>query len=173
MFSGFQQIKIHSITRQHSVVIAWKFGKAGALQCSLKLFSRLTCHGPLICGRSNLDFFLKFSGFTGIFVIITGIVSENTKLWEKNSMIKKKIKEFYNFFLKFFCCSTLGIFEVLEEFWRGPKGVKYGFLNKSFRKDEPLISWTLLQHICPHFWAWLLFIQRFIFPKWLVTKSIL
>ena len=26
--------------------------------------------------------------------------------------------------------------------------------NKSFRKDEPLTSWT--QHICPHFWAWLL-----------------
>ena len=27
---------------------------------------------------------------------------------------------------------------------------KYGFCNKSFWKDEPLISWTLLQHICPH-----------------------
>ena len=34
--------------------------------------------------------------------------------------------------------------------------LKYGFCNKSFRKDEPLTSWTLLQHICPHFWAWLL-----------------
>ena len=39
---------------------------------------------------------------------------------------------------------------------------KYGFCNKSFRKDEPLTSWTLLQHICLHFWAWSL-----------VTKSIL
>ena len=34
--------------------------------------------------------------------------------------------------------------------------LKYGFCNKSFRKDEPLTSSTLLQHICPHFWAWLL-----------------
>ena len=34
--------------------------------------------------------------------------------------------------------------------------LKYGFCNKSFRKDETLTSWTLLQHICPHFWAWLL-----------------
>ena len=30
------------------------------------------------------------------------------------------------------------------------------FVTKSFRKDETLSSWTLLQHICPHFWAWLL-----------------
>ena len=33
---------------------------------------------------------------------------------------------------------------------------KYGFCIKSFRKDEPLTSWSLLQYICPHFWAWLL-----------------
>ena len=30
------------------------------------------------------------------------------------------------------------------------------FVTKSFRKDETLTSWTLIQHICPHFWAWLL-----------------
>ena len=30
------------------------------------------------------------------------------------------------------------------------------FVTKSFLKDETLTSWTLLQHICPHFWAWLL-----------------
>ena len=30
------------------------------------------------------------------------------------------------------------------------------FVTKPFRKDETLTSWTLLQHICPHFWAWLL-----------------
>ena len=30
------------------------------------------------------------------------------------------------------------------------------FVTKSFRKDETLTSWTLLQHIFPHFWAWLL-----------------
>ena len=30
------------------------------------------------------------------------------------------------------------------------------FVTKSFRKDETLTSWTLLQHICPQFWAWLL-----------------
>ena len=34
--------------------------------------------------------------------------------------------------------------------------LKYGFCNKSFRKDEPLTSLTLLQNICPHFWAGLL-----------------
>ena len=30
------------------------------------------------------------------------------------------------------------------------------FVTKSFRKDETLTSWPLLQHICPHFWTWLL-----------------
>ena len=30
------------------------------------------------------------------------------------------------------------------------------FVTKSFLKDETLTSWSLLQHICPHFWAWLL-----------------
>ena len=34
--------------------------------------------------------------------------------------------------------------------------LNYGFCKKSFREDETLTSWTLLQHICPHFWAWLL-----------------
>ena len=34
--------------------------------------------------------------------------------------------------------------------------LKYGFCNKSFRKDEPLNSWTFFQHICPHFWEGLL-----------------
>ena len=34
--------------------------------------------------------------------------------------------------------------------------LKYGFCNKSFRKNETLTSWTLLQHIFPHFWGWLL-----------------
>ena len=34
--------------------------------------------------------------------------------------------------------------------------LKFGFCNKLFRKDETLTSWTLLQHICSHFWAWLL-----------------
>ena len=34
--------------------------------------------------------------------------------------------------------------------------LKYGFCNKSFRKGETLTSWTLLQHICSHFWAWML-----------------
>ena len=42
--------------------------------------------------------------------------------------------------------------------------LKYGFCNKSFRKDEPLISWILFQHICPHFWAWLLLYSA-IMPK--------
>ena len=30
------------------------------------------------------------------------------------------------------------------------------FVTKSFRKDETLTSWTLLKHICPLFWVWLL-----------------
>ena len=40
-----------------------------------------------------------------------------------------------------------------------PFGLKYGFCNKSFRKDETLTSWTLWKHICPHFRAWLLSVQ--------------
>ena len=40
---------------------------------------------------------------------------------------------------------------------RRPKGpLEYGFCNKSFWKDKPLTSWTLFQHICPHFWVGLL-----------------
>ena len=38
------------------------------------------------------------------------------------------------------------------------------FVTKSFRKDETLTSWTLSQHICPHFWAWLL-LSSAITPK--------
>ena len=34
--------------------------------------------------------------------------------------------------------------------------LKFGFCKKSLRKNETLTSWTLLQHICPHFWSWLL-----------------
>ena len=34
--------------------------------------------------------------------------------------------------------------------------LKYGFCNKSFRKDEPLTSLTLFQHICSNFWVGLL-----------------
>ena len=38
------------------------------------------------------------------------------------------------------------------------------FVTSHFGKDEPLTSWTLLQHICPHFWAWLLLYSA-IMPK--------
>ena len=50
--------------------------------------------------------------------------------------------------------------------WRSPTRVllKYGFCNKSFRKDETLTSWTLLKHNSPHFWAWLLLYSA-IMPK--------
>ena len=34
--------------------------------------------------------------------------------------------------------------------------LKYQFWKKSLRKNATLSSWTLFQHICPHFWAWLL-----------------
>ena len=47
-------------------------------------------------------------------------------------------------------------FERPSEFSRRDKMLKYGFCNKSFWKNETLASWTLLQQICPHFWAWLL-----------------
>ena len=30
------------------------------------------------------------------------------------------------------------------------------FVKKSFQKNETQTSWTLSQHICSHFWAWLL-----------------
>ena len=32
----------------------------------------------------------------------------------------------------------------------------YQFWKKSLRKNATLSSWTLFQHICPHFWVWLL-----------------
>ena len=44
----------------------------------------------------------------------------------------------------------------IHKFEKNDNSLKYGLCNKSFRKDEPLTSWSLLQHICPHFWAWLL-----------------
>ena len=34
--------------------------------------------------------------------------------------------------------------------------LKYQFWKKSLPKNATLSSWTLFQHICPHFWAWLL-----------------
>ena len=34
--------------------------------------------------------------------------------------------------------------------------LKYQFWKKSLRKKATLSSWTLYQHICPLFWAWLL-----------------
>ena len=71
----------------------------------------------------------------------------------------------------------------LKHFYKKLRELKYGFCNKSFWKEEPLTSWTLLQHICLHFWTWLL-LYSVIKPKsenkyvvkvfnWLVTKSIL
>ena len=70
--------------------------------------------------------------------------------------------------------------------------LKYGFCNKSSRKDEPLTSWTListdLSSLLDGFagcnskptqkwwqtcWKKCSTGQRFIFPKWLATKSIL
>ena len=34
--------------------------------------------------------------------------------------------------------------------------LKYQFWKKSLWKNATLSSWTLFQHICPHFWSWLL-----------------
>ena len=36
------------------------------------------------------------------------------------------------------------------------QSLKYQFWKKSLRKNTTLSSWTLFQHICSHFWAWLL-----------------
>ena len=62
--------------------------------------------------------------------------------------------------------------------------LKYQFWKKSLRKNVTLVGWTLSQHICLYFWAWLLLYsaitpkcedkyvqkcstcQSFIFPKW-------
>ena len=52
-------------------------------------------------------------------------------------------------FLKALCDTQINI---IVQSWE----LKYEFCNKSFRKDEPLTSWTLFQHICPHFWVGLL-----------------
>ena len=74
-----------------------------------------------------------FSGCTGIFGIIICIITENTNLWDKNSIMIKKIPIFKGiFFLSNFFCGIFpenvvlfgifGFFEVLEEFWRGLRG---------------------------------------------------
>ena len=41
-------------------------------------------------------------------------------------------------------------------FWLETIKLKYQFWKKSLRKNETLAGWTLSQHICLHFWAWLL-----------------
>ena len=47
------------------------------------------------------------------------------------------------------------VFSLLYKvFWAW--GLKYQFWKKSLRKNETLAGWTLSQHICLHFWAWLL-----------------
>ena len=38
--------------------------------------------------------------------------------------------------------------------------LKYEFYKKSLRKDEPLTSWTLFEHICHYFWVGLLVLVR-------------
>ena len=49
--------------------------------------------------------------------------------------------------------------------------LKYQFWKKSLRKNATLSSWTLFQHICPHFWVWLLLwlthtlLQRTLYSK--------
>ena len=45
--------------------------------------------------------------------------------------------------------------------------LKYQFWKKSLRKNATLSSWTIFQHICPHFWAWLLLYST-ITPKYVV-----
>ena len=84
----------------------------------------ITLHGPLICGRSVLDFFFEIFRIYWYFRFYYWYCFRKYQtLGKEFNDKKKKIKEFYNFFLKFFCCSTLGIFEVLEEFWLRPRGV--------------------------------------------------
>ena len=44
--------------------------------------------------------------------------------------------------------------------------LKYQFWKKSLRENATLSSLTLFQHICPHFWAWLLLYSA------ITTKSV-
>ena len=98
------------------------------------------------------------------FIIIHSICSE---LWfDGNSKIDKRSTQnlktdclftIQNYRQFFFLSQLMFWFQLNWEFMYLSADLKYGFCNKSFRKDEPLTSWTLLQHInCPHFWAWLL-----------------
>jgi hypothetical protein len=71
--------------------------------------------GPWGISRNGMIFHsTHFSGFTGIFGIIICIITENTNLWDKNSIMIKKFQCLGGFFfsLKFFlwnfsrkCCA--------------------------------------------------------------------
>ena len=95
------------------------------------------------------------------FIIIHSICSElwfdgNSKI-DKRSTQKLKTDCLFTIQTVFFLSQLMFWFQLNWEFMYLSADLKYGFCNKSFRKDEPLTSWTLLQHInCPHFWAWLL-----------------
>jgi hypothetical protein len=65
--------------------------------------------GPWGISRNGMIFHsTHFSGFTGIFGIIICIITENTNLWDKNSIMIKKFQclgGFFflsNFFMEFF-----------------------------------------------------------------------
>ena len=60
--------------------------------------------GPRGISRNGMLFHsAHFSGFTGIFGIIICIITENTNLWDKNSIMIKKIQIFRGiFFSQFF-----------------------------------------------------------------------
>ena len=88
----------------------------------------------------------------GIFVISIYFEKDGKFIY----FIKMELLFFEQFRMSFRVCKEgIRLNDLL--FWGvlfDPHPLKYGFCNKSFRKDEPLTSWTLLQHICPHFWEW-------------------
>ena len=75
---------------------------------------------------------LIFQDLMVFLVLLSGIITENTNLWDKNSIMIKKIPIFRGiFFLSNFFCGIFpgnvvlfGIFEVLKEFWRGPEDLR-------------------------------------------------
>ena len=56
----------------------------------------------------------------------------------------------YKKWSEFFRNNKKQVGTLIEMVWRIPTKV-WIFCNKSFWKDEPLTSWTLLHHTCPYF----------------------
>ena len=90
------------------------------------------------------NFPTTWNGHISLHLIVCAVCDYNLKKYFKETIYLRFKLHHFNFESNSFVAYDSGIIR------------KYGFCNKSFRKDETLTSWTLLQHICPHFGAWLL-----------------